>query len=102
MVACKLVVTPWRKTVNLNVAVVFLAHSYWNIRGLAAPIRYILELMGATYTEKRYQNGDAASGYDRSEWLSVKETLGCVLLLVLESWLAAAYARKGLPPGPSL
>ncbi len=49
---------------------------YWNIRGLAAPARYLLELIGATYTEKRYVTGDAASGYDRSGWLSEKGELG--------------------------
>ncbi|XP_020605473.1 glutathione S-transferase Mu 1-like isoform X3 [Orbicella faveolata] len=48
---------------------------YWNVRGLAQPIRYLL-----AYTETEceycdYVTGDAP-GYDKSCWLSVKETLG--------------------------
>ena len=50
---------------------------YWNIRGLASPIRYLLELMGASYSEVRYHAGEASSGYDLSEWTRVKHTLGC-------------------------
>jgi len=48
---------------------------YWNVRGLAEPIRYLL-----AYTETKceycdYVTGDAPE-YDKSCWLSVKETIG--------------------------
>jgi len=48
---------------------------YWDIRGLAAPIRYILAYVGEQYEDKRYKVGDAPK-YDRSHWFDVKFTLG--------------------------
>lgn len=48
---------------------------YWNIRGLAQPIRLLLEQSGASYEDIRYNYGPAP-GYARDEWLNVKFTLG--------------------------
>ena len=48
---------------------------YWNIRGLAAPIRYLLSYCGVTFEDKMYSVTDGPE-FDRKEWLSVKETLG--------------------------
>ncbi|KAG8451135.1 hypothetical protein GDO86_003411 [Hymenochirus boettgeri] len=48
---------------------------YWDIRGLAHPIRLLLEYTGTAYTDKRYVTGEAPN-YDKSEWLDVKEKLG--------------------------
>uniref|UniRef100_A0A8C9PU95 Glutathione S-transferase Mu 4 n=1 Tax=Spermophilus dauricus TaxID=99837 RepID=A0A8C9PU95_SPEDA len=44
---------------------------YWDIRGLAHPIRLLLEYTDSSYEEKRYTMGDAPD-YDRSQWLSEK------------------------------
>merc|ERR1739848_252002 len=41
---------------------------YWAIRGLASPIRYLLEYVGAEYEETRYESGD--------KWFPVKFDLG--------------------------
>ncbi|XP_054905674.1 glutathione S-transferase Mu 4-like [Poeciliopsis prolifica] len=49
--------------------------SYWDIRGLAQPIRLLLEYTGTTYDEKFYTCGEAPD-YDRSCWLGEKEKLG--------------------------
>jgi hypothetical protein len=71
---------------NMTAAAITMASyvlGYWAIRGLAAPIRYILELMGASYTEDRYAvTGDAESGWDRSAWTSVKPTKGAWRVIV--------------------
>lgn len=48
---------------------------YWKIRGLIAPVRYILEHLGIPYVEEMYEQGDAPD-FDRSCWFSVKEKLG--------------------------
>ena len=48
---------------------------YWNIRGLAQPIRLMLEHMGAPYTNELYTQGDAPE-FSRDEWLAKKFTLG--------------------------
>lgn len=48
---------------------------YWNIRGLAQPIRYLLEYAGAQYTEKRYELGPAPE-LSRDAWLQEKQKLG--------------------------
>lgn len=48
---------------------------YWDIRGLAQPIRLLLEYTGEEYEDKRYECGDAPT-YDKSCWTVVKETLG--------------------------
>jgi len=44
---------------------------YWNTRGVAQPIRYLLEYMGLPYEERRYQQGD---NLNRNEWLNVKDS----------------------------
>merc|ERR1712088_124538 len=49
--------------------------AYWDIRGLAQPIRMLLEYAGAKYTDKRYNCGDAP-GFDLSDWTNVKFKLG--------------------------
>jgi len=48
---------------------------YWNIRGLAQPIRLLLAYSGTEYEDKRYVLG-AAPEFDRTEWLNDKQTLG--------------------------
>merc|ERR1712241_1148406 len=49
--------------------------AYWDIRGLAQPIRMLLEYSGAEYKDIRYKCGPAP-GFDLSEWTSVKPNLG--------------------------
>lgn len=48
---------------------------YWNIRGLAQPIRLLLAYSGVDFEDKQYTFGPAPK-LDRSEWLDVKFTLG--------------------------
>jgi glutathione S-transferase len=48
---------------------------YWKIRGLAEPIRMLLQYAGIDYEEVVYEQGDAP-GYDKSVWFDVKFTLG--------------------------
>ncbi|XP_040854577.1 glutathione S-transferase Mu 1-like isoform X2 [Ochotona curzoniae] len=48
---------------------------YWELRGLALPIRLLLEYTGTSYEEKHYRMGDAPD-YDRSQWLNEKFKLG--------------------------
>uniref|UniRef100_A0A6G1SAG8 Glutathione S-transferase n=1 Tax=Aceria tosichella TaxID=561515 RepID=A0A6G1SAG8_9ACAR len=48
---------------------------YWKIRGLATPIRLLLEQAGADYEEKLYECGPPPD-FDRSSWLNEKFTLG--------------------------
>ncbi|KAJ3283700.1 Glutathione S-transferase Mu 3 [Rhizoclosmatium sp. JEL0117] len=45
---------------------------YWAIRGLAAPIRYMLEYTKTPYEDKLYTQGDDLS---RAEWTDVKPTM---------------------------
>ncbi|KAF2363241.1 Glutathione S-transferase C-terminal [Trinorchestia longiramus] len=47
---------------------------YWDIRGLAQPIRLMLEYTGTKYEDKYYVCGEAPT-YDRSSWMDVKYTL---------------------------
>lgn len=49
--------------------------AYWDIRGLAEPVRLMLEYCGVSYEDKRYVCGDAPT-YDRSSWMDVKPTIG--------------------------
>ncbi|XP_066968180.1 glutathione S-transferase Mu 2-like [Macrobrachium rosenbergii] len=51
---------------------------YWKIRGLAQPIRYVLEYGGEGYDEKFFEAGPAPD-FDKSSWTSVKFTLGLPL-----------------------
>lgn len=46
---------------------------YWDIRGLAAPIRYLLEYAGVQYTDKLYKAGPPPTF--ENDWLSEKPTL---------------------------
>ena len=48
---------------------------YWKIRGLAQPIRLQLKYLGIDFEDVHYVQGGPPD-YDRSSWLSVKETLG--------------------------
>ncbi|KAL6044714.1 Glutathione S-transferase Mu 3 [Balamuthia mandrillaris] len=48
---------------------------YWAIRGLAQPIRFLLEYVGEPYEDRKYVQGDGPE-FSREEWLSVKHTLG--------------------------
>lgn len=44
---------------------------YWDIRGLAQPVRLLLEYTGEKYEDKQYECGPAPD-YDRSAWTDVK------------------------------
>ncbi|KAK4306257.1 hypothetical protein Pmani_021906 [Petrolisthes manimaculis] len=48
---------------------------YWNIRGLAQPIRLLLEYTGTEFEDKYYECGPAPD-YDKSCWFDVKNKLG--------------------------
>ncbi|XP_075551165.1 glutathione S-transferase Mu 2-like [Dermacentor variabilis] len=48
---------------------------YWDIRGLAQSIRYLLAYADVTYEDKRYSYG-SDSEPSRDEWLAVKYQLG--------------------------
>ncbi|XP_051913368.1 glutathione S-transferase Mu 3-like [Hippocampus zosterae] len=49
--------------------------AYWDIRGLAQPIRLLLEYTGTTYEDKLFCCGEAPN-YDKSCWFDVKPNLG--------------------------
>lgn len=51
---------------------------YWNIRGLGAPVRYLLYFCGVDFTDKMYRAGPPPE-YDRSDWLNEKFNLGLPL-----------------------
>jgi len=48
---------------------------YWDIRGLAAPLRYMLAYAGEDFEDVRYSVGPAPQ-YSREGWFKVKFTLG--------------------------
>eukprot|EP01099_Mayorella_cantabrigiensis_P002546 TRINITY_DN2110_c0_g1_i1.p1 TRINITY_DN2110_c0_g1~~TRINITY_DN2110_c0_g1_i1.p1 ORF type:complete len:221 (-),score=31.91 TRINITY_DN2110_c0_g1_i1:16-678(-) len=48
---------------------------YWAIRGLASPIRHLLEYVGQPYEDKLYVQGDAPN-FSTASWLGEKYTLG--------------------------
>lgn len=48
---------------------------YWPIRGLAQPIRLLLEYLAADYQERHYVTGPAP-GFDKSDWLGERDRLG--------------------------
>ena len=50
---------------------------YWDIRGVASQIRYELVYLSVDFEETRYPIGEAP-GFDRSSWLSKKDSLGLV------------------------
>jgi len=45
---------------------------YWDIHGLASPIRFLLEIAGVDYEEKRFDI------VDRDSWIAKKDSLGFV------------------------
>ncbi|XP_064484954.1 glutathione S-transferase 2-like [Ornithodoros turicata] len=47
---------------------------YWNIRGLAEPVRYILRYKGVDFEDRRYNFGPPPA-YDFSEWADNKAAL---------------------------
>jgi len=49
--------------------------AYWNIRGLAQPIRLLLEYTGTEFEDKMYECGPAPD-YDKSCWFDIKFDLG--------------------------
>merc|ERR1711963_182290 len=49
--------------------------AYWKIRGLAQPIRMLLEYCGADWQDLQYEGGPAPD-FDLSAWTNVKPTLG--------------------------
>lgn len=49
--------------------------AYWSIRGLAQPIRLLLEYTGAEYEDKMFDCGPAPN-YDKSCWFDVKFDFG--------------------------
>lgn len=48
---------------------------YWNIRGLAQPIRLLLSYTESKFEDKKYNYGPPPE-YDRSAWFNEKYTLG--------------------------
>merc|ERR1711913_153270 len=48
---------------------------YWDIRGLAQPIRMLLEYAGADWKDEQYSCGPAPD-YDKTCWFGIKDTLG--------------------------
>ena len=62
-----------RKKAYANNAPIYLG--YWNIRGLAQGIRYMLEYIEHPYEEIQYEQGDAPN-YSVEAWTSVKHTFG--------------------------
>lgn len=48
---------------------------YWDIRGLAEPIRMLLSYTKTKYHDQVYVQGDGPA-FDRSAWTSVKDTVG--------------------------
>ena len=48
---------------------------YWDIRGLAQPIRYLLAHIGLDYEDKQYFYGEAP-GFSKDAWFSVKASSG--------------------------
>lgn len=47
---------------------------YWAIRGLAQPIRLLLEYTGTEYVEKRFEQ-EEGPGFSKAAWYDVKDTL---------------------------
>jgi len=48
---------------------------YWDMRGLASPIRYLLEYTKTPYEERRYK-AEGPPTWSRKDWTDEKETLG--------------------------
>eukprot|EP01121_Diplochlamys_sp_Union-15-3_P012913 TRINITY_DN3937_c0_g1_i1.p1 TRINITY_DN3937_c0_g1~~TRINITY_DN3937_c0_g1_i1.p1 ORF type:complete len:227 (-),score=33.79 TRINITY_DN3937_c0_g1_i1:59-739(-) len=50
--------------------------AYWDIRGLANPVRFILEYTKTPYVDKQYVAKGSPGNWDVSDWLNDKEKLG--------------------------
>lgn len=48
---------------------------YWKIRGLAQPMRLMLNYVGEDFEDKFYEQGDGPE-FSRAAWLDVKPTMG--------------------------
>ncbi len=48
---------------------------YWKIRGLIAPVKYILEYLAVPYNVVDYEQGEGPE-FSNDSWISVKHTLG--------------------------
>ncbi len=48
---------------------------YWDLRGIAAPIRYLLEYLEVPYSDLYHVYGEAPH-YSKDKWLSLKNQLG--------------------------
>jgi glutathione S-transferase len=48
--------------------------AYWDIRGLAEPIRLLLIFTGTEFEDKRYFTGDAPT-FDKSSWYRCHKTV---------------------------
>lgn len=49
--------------------------AYWKIRGLAQPIRLLLNYVGEDFTDVQYETGDAPD-FNQEGWINAKPTLG--------------------------
>jgi len=49
---------------------------YWDIRGLAQSIRYLLAYLEIDYTDKQYKAVKKGDVFDKSQWLNEKFNLG--------------------------
>jgi len=63
----------WKSKFGIRMAPMILG--YWDIRGLAQPIRLLLEFTGAEWEDKLYACGPPPD-YDKTCWFGVKESLG--------------------------
>ncbi|KAJ3227773.1 Glutathione S-transferase Mu 4 [Chytriomyces hyalinus] len=68
----------FRSSHNLNSDKMVAVLAYWAIRGLAAPIRYLLEYTNTPYEDKHYSQGDGPE-FSRAEWMDEKPGLSADL-----------------------
>nr|CAB3251159.1 glutathione S-transferase Mu 3-like [Phallusia mammillata] len=77
--------------------------AYWDIRGLAEPIRLMLEWASVEYEDKRYKC-QMVPPYDRSAWNDVKPTIGLDFpnlpylidgkVMITESWAIMKHIAR--------
>jgi len=77
--------------------------AYWDIRGLAEPIRLMLEYLDVEYEEKRYVVGEAPE-FSRKSWDNVKDSLDLVFpnlpyyiddeVKITESWAIMRHISR--------